>query len=189
MSETYDDQDLVEIILQEAEYRPVNLSDMNPAEYNPRFDLQPGDINYDNLEKSLLNNGLLRPIVWNQRTGNIIDGHQRYKILKAHGVERTMCAVVDKSMEDEKAANVALNRAHGSFENDLLQNMLEGMDLEGIDPGEMGFDADEIEHILSGFGTLSDDDIFDLTKEPEPKPLMITCPCCGKKFEERENRV
>lgn len=184
-----DEEDEVSILFREAEYRVVKLSDMHPAEYNPRYDLQPGDLNYDNLEKSIINNGLDRPIVYNQRTGNIVDGHQRYKILLAHGVESATCAVVDMSLEDEMLANVALNQAHGSFDDGRLQEMFTEMDLEGIDPGEMGMDIDEVEQIRSGLATLTDEQIFDPTKEPDKKPAMVKCPACGKKFEERENRV
>lgn len=181
--------DLEKIILQEAEYREVKLSDMHPAEYNPRFDLKPGDIEYERLKMSIEKNGLLQPIVWNEETGNIIGGEQRWKIMTEMGVESCIAAVVRKSPEDEMAANLALNRAHGNFEDDLLQSMFEGMELDDIDPAEIGYDADEIKHVMEGFGNLSDDDIFDLDMEPEKKPAMVKCPHCGKKFEERENRV
>lgn len=181
--------ELEKIILQEAEYREVKLADMHPAEYNPRFDLKPGDIEYERLKKSIQKNGLLQPIVWNKRTGNIVGGEQRWKVLTEMGVESCIVAVVDKSIEDEMAANLALNRAHGNFEDDLLQAMFEGMDLDDLDPEEIGYDPDEIDHVLSGFGNLTDNDIFDFDLEPEKKPAMVKCPCCGKKFEERENRV
>lgn len=181
--------ELEKIILQEAEYREVKLADMHPAEYNPRFDLKPGDIEYERLKKSIQKNGLLQPIVWNKRTGNIVGGEQRWKVLTEMGAESCIVAVVDKSREDEMAANLALNRAHGNFEDDLLQAMFEGMDLDDLDPEEIGYDPDEIDHVLSGFGNLTDNDIFDFDLEPEKKPAMVKCPCCGKKFEERENRV
>lgn len=188
--ESTDNMGIEKIILHEAEYREVKLADMHPAEYNPRYDLQPGDIEYDRLKKSITKNGLLQPIVWNEVTGNIVGGEQRWKVLSELGVESCTCAVVHMEDEnDEKAANLALNRAHGSFEDTLLQAMFKDMDLEDLDTEEMGFDADEVEHIMLGFGSMEDEDIFDLDMEPEKKPAMVKCPCCGKKFEERENRV
>lgn len=185
-----DNMGIEKIILHEAEYREVKLADMHPAEYNPRYDLQPGDIEYDRLKKSITKNGLLQPIVWNEVTGNIVGGEQRWKVLSELGVESCTCAVVHMQDEnDEKAANLALNRAHGSFEDDLLQSMFQSMDLSDLDTEEFGFDADEVEHVMLGFGSMEDDEIFDFSMEPDKKPAMIKCPCCGKKFEERENRV
>ena len=182
--------ELEKIILREAEYREVLLADMHPSGYNPRYDLKPGDIEYERLRKSVIKNGLLQPIVWNEYNGNIVGGEQRWKILMEIGVVKCICAVTHiENPEDEMAANLALNRAHGRFEDDLLQAMFEGMDLEDIDTEEMGYDPDEVEHVLSGFGNVDDDDIFDFSMEPDKKPAMVKCPCCGKKFEERENRV
>ena len=66
----------MENIFREAEYRVVKLSDMHPADYNPRFDLQPGDINYDNLKASIMQNGLIQPLVWNPVTSGTPDFHR-----------------------------------------------------------------------------------------------------------------
>lgn len=176
-------------IIQEATYQVVKFSDMHPADYNPRFDLKPGDINYEELRESITINGLLQPIVWNKRTGNIVGGEQRFKVLSEMGVTEAICAVVDKSLEEEKEANLALNEAHGSWEDDLLQDMLSTMDTSNINHLAMGFTKDEMEHIITGLDTLSDEGIFDMSLEPEKKPAMIKCPCCGKRFEEAINRV
>ena len=176
-------------IFQEAEYRLVSLDDMHPAEYNPRYDLQPGDRDYDGLRASIIKNGVPQPIVWNKRTGNIVGGHQRYKILRELGAKEVICAVVDKSPEDEMAANYALNKAQGRFENELLASMFEQMDRASMDYQALGYTSDEVDHIMSGLDWQTNDDIFDYSQEPEKKPAMVKCPCCGKKFEERENRV
>ena len=178
-----------DFVFQEAEYQLVELDKMNPAPYNPRYDLQPGDREYDGLRASIMKNGLLQPIVWNKRTGTIVGGHQRYKVLKELGAKAVICAVVDKSPEDEMAANFALNKAQGHFENQLLAKMFEQMEQEQIDYQAIGYNEEEINHIMSGLEQLNEDDIFDYSMEPDKKPLMVTCPCCGKKFEERENRV
>ena len=39
--------------------------------------------------------GYVEPIVWNKRTGNIVGGHQRYKILIDMGMQEVDCVVVD----------------------------------------------------------------------------------------------
>ncbi|WP_342772860.1 hypothetical protein [Paenibacillus lentus] len=58
---------------------PINR--VSAAVYNPRIDLQPGDLEYEKLRRSIEEFGYVEPIVWNERTGNMVGGHQRYKIL------------------------------------------------------------------------------------------------------------
>lgn len=176
-------------LFQEAQYIEVPLADMKLADYNPRLDLQPGDIAYERLKKSVIRFGLLQPIVWNKRTGNIVGGHQRYKILAQMGAESVVCAVVDKSLEDEMAANTAMNKASGRWENTLLKEMFDNMDKASVDFDAIGFDKDEVDHILTQLDQLADDEIFDIDMESEKKEPMVKCPHCGKKFTERDNRA
>lgn len=177
-------------VFKEAEYRVVELADMHPAPYNPRFDLQPGDVKYDNLKKSIVKNGMLQPIVWNPITGNVVGGNQRFKILQEIGAKQVMCAVIEyQTIEDEMAACIALNKAQGRWENAMLVKLFESLDRDETDYEAMGFDREEVEHLYSGLDALEQEEIFDWGKEPEKGPPMIKCPCCGKKFEERENRV
>lgn len=174
--------------MREAEYRIVDLKDLHPAPYNPRFDLQDGDINLENLRASIEKNGLVQPIVWNPVTGHVVGGHQRLKILQELGAKRVMCAVIPyDTIEDEMAACIALNKASGRWENALLVKLFQA--IGDADYAAMGFDREEVEHLYSGLEDLDYDDIFDWTKEPEKKPPMVKCPHCGKKFEERENRA
>ena len=173
----------------EAEYKMVRLENMHPAEYNPRFDLQPGDIKYDNLKHSVMKNGLLQPIVYNPVTGNIVGGNQRYKILKELGAEQVMCAVIPyQTIEDEMAACIALNKAHGQWENALLIKLFQTMG-EDMDYNAMGFDKEEVDHLISGLDELEDSAIFDESKEPEKKEPTVKCPNCKKRFEEDKYRV
>lgn len=60
----------------------IDILKLNPAKYNPRKDLKPGDPEYEKLKQSIKKFGVVEPIVWNKRSGNIVGGHQRYKILK-----------------------------------------------------------------------------------------------------------
>ena len=72
---------------------PIDL--INPSAYNPRKDLQPGDQEYEKLKRSMQECGYVEPIVWYKRTGNIVGGHQRYKILMDMGMQEVDCVVVD----------------------------------------------------------------------------------------------
>lgn len=79
----------------------IAVEKLNPAKYNLRKDLKPGDPEYEKLKKSIKTFRYVEPIIWNKRTGNIIGGHQRYKILKEQGVNEVVCVVVDMDESEE----------------------------------------------------------------------------------------
>ena len=70
------------------------LTDLTPADYNPRKDLQPGDPEYEKIRQSLQTFGYVDPIIVNQ-VGTIIGGHQRWKVLGDIGESDIDCVVVD----------------------------------------------------------------------------------------------
>ena len=65
------------------EIRKVPISLLNAAPYNPRKDLQPGDPEYQKIARSIEKYGCVEPIIWNEKTGNGLGGHQRLKVLAA----------------------------------------------------------------------------------------------------------
>jgi len=75
------------------EIRRISLLKINPAPYNPRKDLKPGDPEYEKLKRSMDEFGIADPLVWNERTGNLIGGHQRYKIILVLRPTRTSRAM------------------------------------------------------------------------------------------------
>jgi hypothetical protein len=95
------------------EVKTVKLSDMSPRQDNPR---KIDDKNMSALDKSIEQFGLVQPIVWNSQTGNIVGGHQRYKILRSNGVETTEAVVVNLTPDREKALCAALNDPHNEGE-------------------------------------------------------------------------
>jgi DNA modification methylase len=82
------------------------LLDLVPADYNPRTIT---DEALAGLSESLRTFGLVQPIVYNERTGRIVGGHQRAVALEAQGVETTDVVVVDLEEAEEKALNLTLN--------------------------------------------------------------------------------
>jgi ParB-like chromosome segregation protein Spo0J len=57
--------------------RIVPIHQINAAAYNPRVDdLQPGDVEYEKLRRSIEEFGYVESIVWNKRTGNMVGSHQ-----------------------------------------------------------------------------------------------------------------
>ncbi|HEM1947432.1 TPA: ParB N-terminal domain-containing protein, partial [Listeria monocytogenes] len=83
----------------------IEVSKINPAAYNPRIDLMPGDLEYEKLKKSIEEFGYIDPLIWNERTGNLVGGHQRYKILLEGKPENLTVSVVNLDINQEKALN------------------------------------------------------------------------------------
>jgi ParB-like chromosome segregation protein Spo0J len=85
------------------------VEDLKAADYNPRKDLKPGDAEYEKLKRSIEEFGYVEPIIWNKRTGLVVGGHQRLKVMKDLGHTEVDCVVVDLDEQKEKALNIALN--------------------------------------------------------------------------------
>ena len=88
------------------------LSWLHPAEYNPRVALKPGDEEYEKIKASIENFGFVDPIIA-IKDGTIIGGHQRYRILLDLGYDSADVVLVDKTKEEEKLLNIALNKVQG----------------------------------------------------------------------------
>lgn len=160
----------------------MDLGDLNPAHYNPRKDLRPGDPQYESIKASILDFGYKDPMVWNRRTGRLVGGHQRLKILRELGFARAKVVVVDVDETTEIRLNIALNNATG--ENDevklleLLQR-LKGNDKD-LDLRCMGFDDARLKELADRFALPSFEPEFDEGIEDEVR--MVTCPRCGHEF-------
>lgn len=132
------------------EIRRVPVSKLNPAAYNPRKDLQPGDPEYQKLARSLDKFGCVEPVVWNERTGNVVGGHQRLKILLAAGETELDVSVVNLSEADEKALNIALNKIAGEWDTTALTELLQELSADSsIDETLTGFDPGELDNLLA----------------------------------------
>lgn len=127
------------------------FSKINPAPYNPRKDLQPGDPEYEKLKRSIQEFGLVDPLIWNKRTGNLVGGHQRLKILQELGHTESHVSVVDLDDQKEKALNIALNKISGDWDYPLLKDLLEDLDTGDMDIEITGFDMAEIEDLMTQF--------------------------------------
>ena len=127
----------------------VPITRLNPAAYNPRKDLQPGDPEYQKLARSMTKFGCVEPIIWNERTGNVVGGHQRLKVLIAAGETELDVSVVNLSAEDEKALNLALNKIVGVWDDEALSQLLQELaETAGVDETLTGFDPGELDELL-----------------------------------------
>jgi hypothetical protein len=106
--------------LGECEVRRLPLADLSPACYNPR---KIDEDSFGGLGASINRFGMLVPIIWNERSGNIVGGHQRYKNLMEAGETETDVVVVDLDDNDEVALNIVLNSkmAQGEFTEDVVK--------------------------------------------------------------------
>jgi DNA modification methylase len=150
----------------------IPVTKIKPAKYNPRKDLKPGDPAYEKLKRSMTEFGYVEPIIWNEETGNIVGGHQRYKILLEAGHTEVECVVVKLSADKEKALNLALNKVTGDWEIEALADLLHELNEQDFDLSLTGFDAAEIEDLFSQVHDkdVTDDD-FDLDKALEEEPV------------------
>lgn len=169
------------------EIMKIKVSEINPAPYNPRKDLQPGDLEYEKLKASIENFGYIDPLVWNRRTGHLAGGHQRFKILLAQGVQEIEVSVVDLDLTQEKMLNLALNRISGEWDNDKLGQLLQELQqMPDLDLGLTGFDLPEVSQILDRMEEAREDD-FNLEGELDKIDQPITKP--GDLIELGEHRL
>lgn len=134
------------------------ISDLKRAEYNPRIDLIPGDPEYENLRRSIRDYGMIIPVVWNRRTGNVVGGHQRLTVLENEGETEVDVSVVDLDETQERQLNVALNKIEGGWDNERLSALL--MEL-GEDATLTGFTQQEIDNLTADIDGLIDGDTVD----------------------------
>lgn len=122
------------------------------AAYNPRQDLGVDDPSYLALQQSIARWGVVEPLVWNQRTGNLVGGHQRLKVLVANGETTVDVSVVDLAEPDEAALNLALNRITGAWDEQKLSNLLSGLALSDVDLLGTGFNVDDLQQLSASIG-------------------------------------
>jgi ParB-like chromosome segregation protein Spo0J len=78
------------------------------------------------LKASLVEFGLVEPLVWNERTGHVVGGHARLRVLAELGVTAVPVSVVRLTEAREKALNVVLNNqeAQGRYDPAKLADLL-----------------------------------------------------------------
>jgi len=145
----------------------IPTDQLKAAKYNPRKNLKPGDAEYEKLRRSIEEFGYVEPVIWNRRTGNIVGGHQRFKILTDQGAEEIDCVVVDMDMQREKALNIALNKVSGEWDTPLLEDLLKDLSDSGFDVSLTGFEAADLSDLIGDDNAGIDDvkeDGFDADK-------------------------
>lgn len=145
------------------ELRTVQLSELKPAAYNPRVPLKPGDPEYEALALSIERNGYIEPIVVNSDL-TIISGHQRRTVMMDLGRTEAEVIIVDiQDPEREKAANIALNKITGRWDEKALYDLLIDLEQAGADLAETGFSTDDLQDLFKNIDieTQANDDGYD----------------------------
>jgi len=149
--------------IKQAEQRTVKRSEINFASYNPRV---ISDDARKKLKKNLQTVGLLGGVVWNERTGNLVSGHQKVGIMDAvnrydaetgNNDYEFRVEVVDFDDKTEKEQNLFMNNraVQGTYDDDMLRELL-----QGIDYTNAGFDDTDMQ--LLGLGDFGDYDMGDM---------------------------
>jgi len=148
----------------------IDFTRLIPADYNPRVELTPEMPEFERLKNSIETFGNVEPIVWNERTGHIVGGHQRLSVLKSLGHTRAEVSVVDLDEKEEKLLNVALNKIKGQWDYSRLEQILAEYELE--EAKLSGFTGQEIALILAKNDDLEDPaawgDDYDEEEEDDP---------------------
>lgn len=145
------------------------ITDLIPADYNPRKELKPGDAEFEKLTRSLTEFGYVEPVIWNKTTSHVVGGHQRLAVLKHLGHDEVDVVVVELDETREKALNIALNKISGEWDEIKLALLIQDLDAADFDVELTGFDDSEIADL---YNLLEDereveDDEFDLASALE----------------------
>ena len=171
---------------QKFEMDTIRRGDIRGAEYNPRIISEDAR---KRLRKMLAKHGLVQPLVWNRRTGNLVAGHQRLaaidslersqnydlQVAVVDSLERSQnydlqVAVVDVDEREERVLNVQLNNPSMQGEWDL-DKLTEMADSAAISPDEFGFSDGDIS-VLFGGDARFDELMLDVQEVEETKNTL-----------------
>ncbi len=169
--------------------KTLKTADLRPANYNPRRDLKPDDVDYQKLRRSIQEFGYVEPIIWNERTGTVVGGHQRLKVLIEQGIEEIECVIVNLEEKDEKILNVLLNKAKGRWDIEKLSDILQELN----EAGEMeitGYEDWEFQSLMMQYDHIKDlmnEDFsnFDPGKERDTFTMTFSLPVAEKETAEK----
>jgi hypothetical protein len=146
--------------IQKFRVETISRSRIKNAPYNPR---KIKKTNREGLEKSIGEFGLIEPLVWNEKTGNLVSGHQRLKIIDAKNGNPDYeldVAVVGLDGKDEARANIAMNNRalQGDFDFPKLRNIAEEFGLDLLDDAVLDIKTgfDEWLNVKADIGRQSD---------------------------------
>jgi len=169
----------------------MKIKDLTTHPSNPR---KITDEKLKWLGESIKKFGDLGQIVFNRKTGNLVSGHQRLKVLPTDldvvvdtqdsghidfNGDRFPVRFVDWSDVDEKTAMISANKQGGDWDYPMLKDLIIALDTGAMPIELTGFNQIELE---SMFGPM---DIPTTNIEIDESKLSETdkeCPSCGFKW-------
>jgi len=136
---------------QDIKIQYVAISDLKPAEYNPRSWDESAK---EKLKTSIQKHGFVDPVIANElseRKNIIVGGHFRTECAKELGFTKVPVVYVRLSLEQEKALNLRLNRVAGDWNYELLKE---------FDPSlllDVGFNDQDLSIIWDDLLSIEDD--------------------------------
>ena len=119
----------------------LDINSIKPSEFNPRIQLDIESEEFQKIKESIIEFGLVEPLLVNEVNMSIIGGHQRYSVLKFLGYKEVPCVLINEPDEErEKALCVGLNKIKGEWDNDKLTALLNE---SGVNDSVTGFDKTE----------------------------------------------
>jgi len=147
----------------------VLLADVKELPDNPRT-IDEGEMS--GLSASIARFGYVEPIVWNERSGHVIGGNQRYAVLLRAGVKKAKMVVVNLPPEEESAASLTLNNPaiEGAWKEEVNDLMYQ---IELAD-SEL-FQSLNMETLRASLENLAN-------KSKDKKVWDAECPCCKHRW-------
>ena len=134
------------------------------------------------VEASLRELGWLQGVIENQRTGNLIDGHERvWQALQSGEQTPVPYVLVDLSLEEEKLALAVFDKitSMAEIDADILEELLQDVNTDEANLMAL------IEEMAEAAGIVAEGLVLDNLPEigsGEENKIMIICPRCGNEF-------
>lgn len=126
--------------------REAKLSELHPAEWNPR---RISEFQLRALKASLEAHGAVEPIVARLSDGLILGGHQRYEAALELGWKTFPTTFVEVDDDQARRLNVALNRISGEWDDLLLAQLVAEVTAEPAELLDMGMSEEEVADLLA----------------------------------------
>jgi ParB-like chromosome segregation protein Spo0J len=170
------------------EVKLVSIDSVKPYDKNPRINAAAVDA----VAKSIAQFGWRQPVVVDSK-GVVVIGHTRLLAARKLGMKTVPVHVADGLSDAQiKALRIADNATGdiATWDYDLLPLELKDLQAADFDLSVLGFDEDELAHLLDGdvqAGLTDPDEVPAPPEEPITRPgdlwllgTYTTCPHCGE---------
>lgn len=134
--------------LQELRVEYVPITSIGPNQYNPN---RQNESDFELLCKSIREDGFTQPVIVHRQSMKIVDGEHRWRAACKLGYSEIPIVLVDMTEEQMKIATLRHNRARGSEDIELSQQVLRDLQsLGAMDWAQdsLGITDDELNSLL-----------------------------------------